>query len=103
MTQYIEGLNANLVNKQNFDTGASYRKNSNDSSDKFYGDVTAYLVKRVEELRDRLMEQKMSKNVENIIEEFMAELVNINPITVGRVIPKNRQACTPVRKYKTPL
>lgn len=55
------------MSKQNYDTGTSYRKNNNDSTDKIYGDITVYIVKRVEELRDRLMSQKMSKQVENII------------------------------------
>lgn len=59
------------MNKQNYDTGTN-RKNGNDSVEKIYGDVTVYIVKRVEELRDRLLGQKMSKNVEDIIEEFMA-------------------------------
>lgn len=46
------------------------------------------------------MEQRMSRAVEDIIEEFMAELVNINSITVGRNVGKGRQSCTPVRKNK---
>ena len=60
------------MSKQNYDTGASYRKNSNESTDKVYGDITTYIVRRVEELKDRLISQKMSKQVENILEEFMA-------------------------------
>lgn len=32
----------------------------------------------------------MSHNVENILEEFMAEMVNINPMTVSRAMNKTR-------------
>lgn len=58
-----------------------------------------YLKDRVAELKNKLLVLKMSGQVEDVIEEFMTEVVNINPIIVGRVVAKTKNECmpTPVR------
>lgn len=59
--------------------------------------MAQYLNKRVEELRNNLMGQKMSLKIEETLDTFMTEVVNINEVTVHRALHKNKFNSTPTR------
>jgi hypothetical protein len=55
-----------------------------------YGEVEEYVRVTVERLTLTLKQEKMTPLLEDKLERFMAEIMQINPVSVEQLVRKNR-------------